>query len=103
MCRIPLLELVACGTVLITYHRKEALVVLTKEQAELGTWKLQAKQLTAQLEASQAALRVAASDLVEAKVHLGDVLWAMADIELSKVKFEQKKGKAWRYLRGDNK
>ena len=95
------LKLVACGTALITYRRKEDSVVLTKEQVELDIRAMQIKQLTAQLEASQAALRVATSDLVEAKVHLGDVLWAMADIELAKVKFEQKKGKAWRYLRGD--
>ena len=69
-------------------------MVLTKDE--------KIEQLTAELETSQAALQVAASDLVAAKVHLGDVLWGMADIELSKVKFEQKKGKAWRYLRGEN-
>ena len=94
--------ILTCGTVLTMYHRKEGSVASTEEQTEF-TWKLQAKQLQAQLEASQETLRIAVSDLVEAKVHLGDVLWGMADIELSKVKFEQKKGKAWRYLRGENK
>ena len=89
------LKLGACGTAMTTYHRKEDSVVLTKDE--------KIEQLTKELETSQEALRVAASDLVEAKVHLGDVLWAMADTELAKVKFEQKKGKAWRYLRGEGK
>jgi len=82
------------------YHRKEDSVALTKEQIELDIRAEQINQLTVELETSREALREAVSELVEVKVLLGDVLWGLADIELAKVKFEQKKGKAWHYLRG---
>jgi len=47
-------------------------------------------------------LQEADSRAVKAKVLLSNLLWSLADIELSKVKFEQAKGKAWRHIRGED-
>jgi len=81
---------------------------MTNEQIELDIRAAQIEMLTTErdrllvdLEFSQGALRAADSELVKAKVKLSDVLWGLSNINLAEVKFEQAKGKAWHFIRGE--
>ena len=76
---------------------------MTKDQIELDIREQQIIQLTQDWECSQADLRAANSELVKAKVHISNILWGLSNISLAEVKFEKAKGKAWMFIRGEDK